>query len=68
MKALDIYLAFCFFMVFGALLEYSTVSYTDKRIKLNQRRFQDFKKKVRQVILTLMCVLISRQVGGGDEG
>ena len=54
-------------MVFGALLEYSTVSYTDKRIKLNQRRFQDFKKKVRQVILTLMCVLISRQVGGGDE-
>ena len=68
MKALDIYLAFCFFMVFGALLEYSTVSYMYKRIKLNQRRFQDFKKKVRQVSLTLMCVLISRQVGGGDEG
>ena len=61
MKSLDIYLAFCFFMVFGALLEYSTVSNMYKRIKLNQRRFQDFKKKVRQVSLTLMCVLISRQ-------
>ena len=46
MKALDIYLAVCFFMVFGALLEYATVSYTDKRIKLNQRRFEEFKKKV----------------------
>ena len=46
MKALDIYLAFCFVMVFGALLEYATVSYTGKRIKLNQRRFEEFKKKV----------------------
>ena len=46
MKALDIYLAVCFFMVFGALLEYATVSYTTKRIKLNQRRFEEFKKKV----------------------
>ena len=47
MKALDIYLAFCFFMVFGALLEYASVSYTEKRIKLNQRQFQDFRKKVK---------------------
>ena len=55
MKALDIYLAFCFFMVFGALLEYATVSYTDKRIKLNQRKFQDFKKKVRQLFSEYLC-------------
>ena len=33
-------------MVFGALLEYATVSYTGKRIKLNQRRFEEFQKKV----------------------
>merc|ERR1711962_1343144 len=46
MKALDIYLAFCFFMVFGALLEYATVSYTAKRINLHKRRFTEFKKKV----------------------
>ena len=46
MKTMDIYLAFCFFMVFGSLLEYATVSYTDKRIKLNQRRFEEFKTKV----------------------
>ena len=46
MKALDVYLAFCFWMVFGALLEYATVSYTGKRIKLNQRRFEEFKQKV----------------------
>ena len=51
MKALDIYLAVCFFMVFGALLEYATVSYTGKRIKLNQRRFEEFNKKVRFCIL-----------------
>ena len=50
MKALDIYLAFCFVMVFGALLEYATVSYTGKRIKLNQRRFEEFKKKVRIIL------------------
>ena len=46
MKSMDIYLAFCFLMVFGSLLEYTTVSYTDKRIKLNQRRFEEFKTKV----------------------
>ena len=46
MKALDIYLTVCFFMVFGALLEYATVSYTGKRIKLNHKRFEEFKKKV----------------------
>ena len=59
MKALDIYLAVCFFMVFGALLEYATVSYTGKRIKLNQRRFEEFKKKVR--FCTLDNVTIVRR-------
>ena len=47
MKALDIYLAVCFFMVFGALLEYATVSYVGKRIKINVRRHEEFRTKVR---------------------
>ena len=59
MKALDIYLAFCFFMVFGALLEYATVSYTDKRIKLNKRKFEDFKKQVRKCYYNLIYSVIS---------
>ena len=53
MKALDVYLAFCFWMVFGALLEYATVSYTGKRIKLNQRRFEEFKQKVEALTLEM---------------
>ena len=48
MKALDIYLAVCFFMVFGALLEYATVSYVGKRIKINIRRHEEFRVKVRE--------------------
>ena len=46
MKALDIYLAVCFFMVFGALLEYATVSYVGKRIKIKIRRHEEFRAKV----------------------
>ena len=49
MKALDVYLAFC--MVFGALLEYATVSYAGKRIKLNQKKFREFQKKVTSITL-----------------
>ena len=49
MKALDIYLAVCFFMVFGALLEYATVSYAGKRIKLNIQRFEEFEKQVKEI-------------------
>ena len=48
MKALDIYLAVCFFMVFGALLEYATVSYVGKRIKIKVRRHEEFRVKVRE--------------------
>ena len=49
MKALDIYLAVCFFMVFGALLEYATVTYAGKRIKLNMRRFEELEKQIREI-------------------
>ena len=39
MKSIDIYLFFCFFMVFGALIEYACVGYTNKRIQLRKNRF-----------------------------
>ena len=38
MKSIDIYLFVCFFMVFGALIEYACVGYTDKRIQLRKNR------------------------------
>ena len=60
MKALDIYLAFCFFMVFGALLEYATVSYSGKRIRLNATRLEKFNAAV----TALRAELASR---GGKE-
>ena len=44
MKSMDIYLFVCFFMVFGAMVEYACVGYTDKRIKLRQVRFEAMKK------------------------
>jgi len=39
MKSIDIYLFVCFFMVFGALIEYACVGYTDKRIQLRKNRY-----------------------------
>ena len=39
MKSIDIYLGVCFFMVFGALIEYACVGYTAKRIQLRKNRF-----------------------------
>ena len=39
MKSIDIYLGVCFFMVFGALIEYACVGYTEKRIQLRKNRW-----------------------------
>ena len=44
MKSIDIYLFVCFFMVFGALIEYACVGYTEKRIQLRKNRFLAFQK------------------------
>ena len=44
MKSIDIYLFVCFFMVFGAMVEYACVGYTDKRIQLRKNRFEAMKK------------------------
>ena len=59
MKALDVYLAFCFCMVFGALLEYATVSYAGKRIKLNQRKFREFQRKVISITTVLFLTVLT---------
>ena len=40
MKSIDIYLFVCFFMVFGALIEYACVGYTDKRINLRKKIYE----------------------------
>ena len=45
----QVYLAVCFWMVFGALLEYATVSYAGKRIKLNISRWEEFNRKVTDI-------------------
>ena len=44
MKSIDVYLSVCFFMVFGALIEYACVGYTDKRIQLKKNRFLAMQK------------------------
>ena len=54
MKSIDIYLFVCFFMVFGALIEYACVGYTDKRIQLRKNRF------LANIFLSLALVSIFR--------
>merc|ERR1719242_1492540 len=44
MKSMEIYLFVCFFMVFGAMVEYACVGYTDKRIQLRKNRYLAMKK------------------------
>jgi len=48
MKSIDIYLFVCFFMVFGALIEYACVGYTDKRIQLRKNRFMAMQKMMEE--------------------
>merc|ERR1719266_2558117 len=48
MKSIDIYLFVCFFMVFGALIEYACVGYTDKRIQLIRNRFLAMQRLLEQ--------------------
>ena len=44
MKSIYIYLGLCFFLVFGALIEYACVGNTAKRIKLRKNIFEAAKK------------------------
>ena len=48
MKSIDIYLGVCFFMVFGALIEYACVGYCDKRIQLRKNRFLAMQKMLEE--------------------
>ena len=60
MKSIDIYLEVCFFMVFGALIEYAMVGYTDKRIQLRKNRFLSMQKVLeekRQEAVKQVCLL-----------
>ena len=58
MKSIDIYLFVCFFMVFGALIEYACVGYTDKRIQLRKNRFFALQKLLEEKRLEM-----SKQIG-----
>ena len=50
-KSIDVYLGFCFFMVFAALLEYASVGYVTKRILVRKLRFEKL-QKIGTTILT----------------
>ena len=68
MKSIDIYLFVCFFMVFGAMVEYACVGYTDKRIQLRKNRFEAMKKimeeKRQEVAKQMEMQAVSSHEGG----
>jgi glycine receptor alpha-3 len=47
-KSIDVYLGFCFFMVFASLLEYASVGYMAKRIQMRKNRFLALQKMAEQ--------------------
>merc|ERR1719357_2024439 len=47
-KSIDVYLGFCFFMVFASLLEYASVGYMAKRIQMRKNRFLAIQKMAEQ--------------------
>ena len=61
MKSIDIYLFVCFFMVFGALIEYACVGYTDKRINLRKKRYEVDK-------FYFMAMIYNSCLGDAEEG
>merc|ERR1719150_3680064 len=65
MKSIDIYLFVCFFMVFGAMVEYACVGYTDKRIQLRKNRFEAMKEKRQEVAKQMEMQAVSQDHGGG---
>ena len=69
MKSIDIYLFVCFFMVFGAMVEYACVGYTDKRIQLRKNRYEAMKKvmeeKRQEVAKQMEMQAVNPQDAGG---
>jgi len=47
-KSIDVYLGFCFFMVFASLIEYASVGYMAKRIQMRKNRFLALQKMAEQ--------------------
>ena len=70
MKSMDIYLFVCFFMVFGAMVEYACVGYTDKRIQLRKNRFEAMKKvmeeKRQEVAKQMEMQAVNQQEGAAS--
>ena len=71
MKSMDIYLFVCFFMVFGAMVEYACVGYTDKRIQLRKNRYLAMKKimeeKRQEVSKQMEMQAVNSMEGGGGQ-
>ena len=71
MKSIDIYLFVCFFMVFGAMVEYACVGYTDKRIQLRKNRYLAMKKimeeKRQEVTKHMEMQAVNTGEGGGSQ-
>merc|ERR1711997_624646 len=71
MKSMDIYLFVCFFMVFGAMVEYACVGYTDKRIQLRKNRYLAMKKimgeKRQEVTKHMEMQAVNTGEGGGSQ-
>merc|ERR1712018_253360 len=70
MKSIDIYLFDCFFMEFGAMVEYACVGYTDKGIQLRKNRFEAMRKIMEEKRLEMakqmeMQAVTSQDTGGG---
>ena len=67
MKSMDIYLFVCFFMVFGAMVEYACVGYTDKRIQLRKNRFEAMKKLMEEKRLEMAKQMELQLVESRDQ-
>ena len=67
MKSMDIYLFVCFFMVFGAMVEYACVGYTDKRIQLRKNRFEAMKKVMEEKRQEVAKHMEMQAVNSGDS-
>ena len=48
-KALDVFLSFCFLMVFSALVEYACVAYLSKKLKMRKDRKKKLLENTTQI-------------------
>jgi len=67
-KSIDVYLGFCFFMVFASLLEYASVGYMAKRIQMRKNRFLALQKMAEQKKKEIMNAATNANNVGHDQG